>query len=104
MTTQRLFPFIITIIVSVCISMLVMTYTQPTKIVSVNLHSLLAKQSLRLMDLKPEIAKKKRPEIAKRIDDALAIYSQSTGQVILVSNAVVQGVPDITNKINQLLN
>ncbi|PSW23656.1 hypothetical protein C9J21_22040 [Photobacterium phosphoreum] len=100
---KAILPYLITVIISVCASCLAVHYFQPVPMVSVDLQALLAKQSLRLAADNSALMQQKQTALAHRIDKALAIYSQSTGQVIVVANAVVQGAPDITSKIDQLL-
>lgn len=100
---RALLTYGVVIAISVGLSVLASALYQPNHMVSVDLHRLLQSQSSELASLPPDMAKAKQREVARRIDNALLLYHQSTGQTILVSNAVVQGAPDITPQIEQLL-
>lgn len=91
------------IAISVGLSVLASAWYQPQHTVSVDLHRLLQSQSADLASLPPPMANVKQREVAHRIDKVILLYQKATGNTILVSNAVVQGAPDITPQIEQLL-
>ena len=100
---MRLLPYALCIIVSVGISVLVTLNFMPIRFVTVDLHELLAHESQHLMKLPADKRVAQQENAAKRIDHALTFYSEQSGKGILVSKAVVKGMPDITIDIENLL-
>ena len=100
---KKLVPYALSCMVSVAVSVLLTLNFMPMPLVSVDLPQLIAHQSRSLATLPERAQAAEQEKVARRIDRALALYSKTTGKGILVSNAVVKGMPDITPDIDALL-